>query len=396
MDARRLVGHLRRFGPAIALALVVVFTAVSAWQWWVVAGHLRTQARETSRLYGRVTAALADPSPDAGPAALLAIVPDITASGLPLVITSPQGTVTVAANLPFGQRDLDAPEVRAYVREIDRANPPLEVPGVGRLHYGALPVARQLTRLAVFQAAVLLAAIIAGIWAYRVAVTRDRDRLWVAMARESAHQLGTPLMSAEAWVDRLAQDATPPAEIADHLRADLERLNRVAQRFERIGRPMQRDRVPLGAVAERVAAYFRPRLPKVARAITIVVEAPGAGPYVSGDIVLVEWALESLVRNAVDALSGRGGEIRVEVEEAGACAVCRVRDDGPGVPIEVRTSLFEPGVSTKTGGWGIGLALSRRIIEDVHGGRLVMEPSSEGAIFVAELPRLAARERGRG
>jgi signal transduction histidine kinase len=86
----------------------------------------------------------------------------------------------------------------------------------------------------------------------------------------------------------------------------------------------------------------------------------------------------------------------VEVEEAGACAVCRVRDDGPGVPIEVRTSLFEPGVSTKTGGWGIGLALSRRIIEDVHGGRLVMEPSSEGAIFVAELPRLAARERGRG
>jgi len=395
VDARRLLGHLRRFGPAIALTLVIVFTGVSAWQWWVVAGHLRGQARETSRLYGRVTAALADPSPDAGPAALLAIVPDITASGIPLIVTDARGRVTIAANLPFEPSDLNAPEVRELVFRLDRTNPPLDVPGVGRLHFGSLPVAHQLTRLAVFQAVVLVAAILAGVWAYRIAVTRDRDRLWVAMARESAHQLGTPLMSAEAWVDRLTDSATPPAEIADHLRADLERLNRVAQRFERIGRPMQRDRVPLGAVAERVATYFRPRLPKHARSITITVEAPAAGPYVSGDQVLIEWAIESIVRNAVDALSGRGGEIHVRVEETAECAVVRVSDTGPGVPIEVRTTLFEPGVSTKTGGWGIGLALSRRIVEDVHHGRLLLEPATEGAVFVAELPRLGQRGRGR-
>jgi len=361
-----------------------------------VAGHLRGQARETSRLYGRVTAALADPSPDAGPAALLAIVPDITASGIPLIVTDDRGRVTIAANLPFEPSDLNEPEVRELVFRLDRTNPPLDVPGVGRLHFGSLPVAHQLTRLAVFQAVVLVAAILAGVWAYRIAVTRDRDRLWVAMARESAHQLGTPLMSAEAWVDRLTDSATPPAEIADHLRADLERLNRVVQRFERIGRPMQRDRVPLGAVAERVATYFRPRLPKHARSITITVEAPAAGPYVSGDQVLIEWAIESIVRNAVDALSGRGGEIHVRVEETAECAVVRVSDTGPGVPIEVRTTLFEPGVSTKTGGWGIGLALSRRIVEDVHHGRLILEPATEGAVFVAELPRLGQRGRGRG
>jgi len=149
-------------------------------------------------------------------------------------------------------------------------------------------------------------------------------------------------------------------------------------------------------VAERVAAYFRPRLPKHARPITIAVEAPAAGPYVSGDQVLIEWALESIVRNAVDALSGRGGEIHVRVEETPECAVFRVSDNGPGVPIEVRTNLFEPGVSTKTGGWGIGLALSRRIVEDVHHGSLILEPAPEGAVFVAEFPRLAHRGRGRG
>ena len=269
------------------------------------------------------------------------------------------------------------------------------MPGVGTLHHGSLPIARLLTRLAVFQAGVLLAAILASVWAYRIAVNRDRDRLWVAMARESAHQLGTPLMSAEAWVGRLAEGTSEPRHVAEHLRADLERLDRVARRFERIGRPIRRDRVPLGAIAERVAAYFRPRLPKHANAIALRVDAPAAGPYVQGDPVLIEWALESLVRNSLDALSGRGGEIHIAVEATERLAVLRVVDDGPGIPPEVRNTLFEPGISTKTGGWGIGLALSRRIVEEVHGGRLLLEPNPAGAVFVAEIPRVEGRaDRG--
>lgn len=388
MPRPRLLARVRRFGPPVALGLVVTFIAASAWQWWTIAGHLREQSRETSRLYGRVTAALADPSPDAGPAALLAIVPEITASGIPLVITDADGRVTVSANLPEYLDADDDPAVRAYLADIDRTRPPIAVPGVGDLHYGSLPIARLITRLAFFQLGTLVAAIVVSIFAYRIAMTRDRDRLWVAMARESAHQLGTPLMSAEAWVERLADGTSAPQDIADHLRADLDRLGRVARRFERIGRPMRRDRVALGALVERVSAYFRPRLPKHASPIKLCVDAPTAGPYVSGDTVLIEWAVESLVRNSIDALSGRGGEIRVTIEEVEDRALLRVEDDGPGIPVEVRTTLFEPGVTTKTGGWGIGLALTRRIVEDVHGGRLLMEPSPKGAIFVAELPRL--------
>jgi signal transduction histidine kinase len=388
----RIVAPIRRFGPPIALGLVVTFILASAWQWWVIAGHLRQQSRETSHLYGRVTAALADPSPDAGPAALLAIVPDITASGIPLIITDADGRVTVAANLPARLDSSDPEAVREYLAAIDGSRPPIAVPGVGDLHYGPLPIAGLIGRLAFFQVGTLFAAIVVSIFAYRIAVTRDRDRLWVAMARESAHQLGTPLMSAEAWVERLAEGTSAPQEIAEHLRTDLERLGRVARRFERIGRPMRRDRVALGALVERVSSYFQPRLPQHANSIELRVDAPMAGPYVSGDTVLIEWAVESLVRNSVDALSGRGGEIRVSVEEVEDRAQVRVADDGPGIPVEVRTSLFEPGVTTKTGGWGIGLALSRRIVEDVHGGRLVMEPSPHGAVFLAELPRIADRD----
>ncbi len=392
MHARRIAAQLRRAGPEIVLALVVVVVGVSLWQAWAVVNHLRVEAREASRIYARITAALADPTPGVDTETLFDLVSEITASGIPLVVTDTFGQPTAVANLPVELTPNDS-RLGEYIRELDQANPPIAVPGIGQLHFGAHPAQRRLTRLTFFQLGLLVAAIAVGIWAYRSAVTRDRDRLWVAMARESAHQLGTPLMSAGAWVDRLEDGATPSPEIADHLRNDLERLHRVAQRFERIGRPARRDQVGLGTMAERIAAYFEPRLPRHAHSIAIVVDAPAAGPSITGDAVLVEWAMEALVRNGVDALSGRGGTIRVTVEDKGDHARIQVADDGPGIPPEVRAHLFEPGVTTKSGGWGIGLALAQRIVEDVHGGHIEIAPSTTGAVFVAELPVAAEGER---
>lgn len=364
--------------------LVVVFAAVSVWQAWAVSSHLRRQARETSRFYGRIVAALGDVRPGAETEALLELVTAAGGSGIPMVVTDTLGQPTAAVNLPV-EGGASSPEVAQYVRELDRVNPPLAVPG-GEVHFGALPVAQRLLWLRWLQLAVLAAALGVGIWAYRTAVTRDRDRLWVAMARESAHQLGTPLMSAGAWVDRMADGSTETGEIARHLRADLERLHRVAQRFERIGRPAHQDRVALGALAERVVRYFEPRLPRRTNPVTLSVRAPASGPTVLGDAVLIEWAVEALVRNAIDALSGRGGTIEVIVSDRGDRAELQISDDGPGVPIEVRNTLFEPGVSTKAGGWGIGLALARRIVEGVHDGRLELASATDRTTFVAELP----------
>jgi signal transduction histidine kinase len=115
---------------------------------------------------------------------------------------------------------------------------------------------------------------------------------------------------------------------------------------------------------------------------------------ISGDPVLLEWAIEALVRNALDALSGRGGKIDIAVRGHGDRATIVVADDGPGIPAAVRSTLFEPGISTKPGGWGIGLALARRIVEDVHEGRLDLDPSATGTTFVAELPVAAEDAEG--
>lgn len=383
--AGKLRRRVARHGPEIALGLVVLLSGVSLWQAWNLSGHLREEATQASRIYGRVIAALNDTAVAAQTEALLEVVREIGETGLPVIVTDSSGQPTVSQNLPDAMTR-DSAALERLVAEFDAANVPIGVPSLGVVHYGLLPVGQRLRRLGMLQLALLGSAIAAGIWAYRAAVDRDRDRMWVAMARESAHQLGTPLMSANAWVDRLLERGTHTGEIAGHLLADLERLHRVAQRFERIGRPAHRDRVAIGAMAERIAAYFAPRLPRHGNHVHLAVDAPTAGPFVAGDPVLLEWALEALVRNAVDALSGRDGTITIRVTCKPRHAVVRIIDDGPGIPPEVRRRLFEPGITTKSGGWGIGLALARRIVEDVHDGRLTLAAPATGAEFVISLP----------
>jgi signal transduction histidine kinase len=122
----------------------------------------------------------------------------------------------------------------------------------------------------------------------------------------------------------------------------------------------------------------------------VEVQADGGAAMVTGDSLLLEWALEALVRNSVDALKGRGGMVRIGVTAGPDDVVVTVADDGPGVARAVRHRLFEAGATTKERGWGLGLALARRIVEDGHGGRLTLEPTRVGACFAARLPREGA------
>jgi signal transduction histidine kinase len=352
--------------------------------------HFQADASATSRLYSGVFGGLNDPRPGAEAEALLRLGEQVRALGLPLVVTDRAGRVTAAANLPF-EAALDDPRVKAYAARLDRQNPPISDAAIGTVHYGPLPAQRNLTALAVLQGLTIAVMVAVAVFAYRSAMSAQRDRLWVAMAREAAHQLGTPLTSLQGWIERVRSRAMSPPELADHLSADAERLDRVAQRFERIGNPAKREPIGLGALADRVAGYFRPRLPRHANTIDLRVEAAGAGPTVLGDPVLLEWALESLVKNAIDALQGRSGTIILRVGAEDQVGVIRVIDDGPGVPKELRRTLFEPGITTKRGGWGIGLALSRRVVEDAHQGALILEQAERGTCFLIRVP-IAGRE----
>jgi signal transduction histidine kinase len=227
--------------------------------------------------------------------------------------------------------------------------------------------------------------LVALVFILRLRNRADRERVWAGMARESAHQLGTPLTSLSGWLellgDREPLDALTRQAVAN-MKTDLERLERVAHRFERIGRPPRREDVDLAQVAERIGAYFKARVPKGARAVTIAVERPGEPVIVRGDAVLLDWVAEALTKNAIDALAGRGGRVQITAESLGdGAGRLRVADDGPGVPRELRRRIFDAGFSTKERGWGIGLSLARRIVEENHGGRLTLASTDRGAAF---------------
>jgi signal transduction histidine kinase len=188
----------------------------------------------------------------------------------------------------------------------------------------------------------------------------------------------------------------PLSHIAEVASADLERLERVSRRFELIGKPPALEPVSLREVVDELAAYFNPRLPRLGHNIRLRARiAPGIDGIRANRVLLV-WALENVVKNAIDALGGRGGRILVlaHAEPAQRRVHVHIADDGPGIAAHVRDRIFEPGVTTKAGGWGVGLSLTRRIIEELHGGRVtVRNRRRRGTVFDVVLPVAGARRR---
>ena len=374
---------MRRLAPVTLITIGVL--ALLTWYVIYTRGVVRELRREASRvglMYARVYNGLTDPNPDAANAALLDLSRSIRESGVPMILTDEQGRPTDIANLPF-TASVSAKETRDYVIELDRQNAPIVEPGVGAVHYGNTPLVRGLILIPVLQSILIGMVLLAGAYALRTRGRADREQIWAGMARESAHQLGTPLSSISGWIE-LLQESEPEAMTAsalDHMEADLERLKRVAHRFERIGRPPRQEAVDLAGLVDRVAAYFRVRVPTLAQRVTVTSSHQG-DLVIQGDAVLLEWALESLAKNAIDALAGRDGRVEISAEPLPEGRVrVRVSDDGPGVPREIRNQIFDPGFSTKEKGWGIGLSLARRIVRDNHGGDLVLVPSERGATF---------------
>jgi signal transduction histidine kinase len=374
---------MRRLAPVTLITIGVL--ALLTWYVIYTRGVVRELRREASRvglMYARVYNGLTDPNPDAANAALLDLSRHIRESGVPMILTDEQGRPTDQANLPF-TASVSAKQTRDYVLELDRQNPPIVEPGVGAVHYGNTPLVRGLILIPVLQSILIGMVLLAGAYALRTRGRADREQIWAGMARESAHQLGTPLSSISGWIELLRESEPEPMTAAalDHMEADLERLKRVAHRFERIGRPPRQEPVDLGVLVDRVATYFRARVPTLAQRVTVT-SFHQADLVIQGDPVLIEWALESLAKNAIDALAGRDGKVEISAESLPEGRVrVRVSDDGPGVPREIRHQIFEPGFSTKEKGWGIGLSLARRIVRDSHGGELILVPSDKGATF---------------
>jgi signal transduction histidine kinase len=381
------------------LALATLFVALLGW--YVVYTQQIVRALEADQqtlteIFAEVQAGIAAPDPGRADEALFRLQTIILDSQVPLVLTGPSDTIFAASNLPF-EADLTTPEgqelVRAYVRRLDLRNAPVGDPNVQHLHFGDTPEIRRLRWIPWLQAGGLLLTVVVGFTMIRTQRRAESERAWTSMARELAHQLGTPLSSLQGWLEvlklpRRERPATlADADVADAIEEDLERLERISHRFELIGREPELESLSLRKVVHDLERYLAARLPKLGRGVDLVVDIPDGMPPVQANEVLLIWALENVVKNALDALAGRGGRISVYAREVGGGQVSlRIRDTGSGVDPEIRDKIFEPGVTTKSGGWGVGLALSRRIVEGVHKGRIELLESSGGTTFQIRLP----------
>ena len=323
-------------------------------------------------------------------------------SGIPMIWVSPADSVLSVENLPF-DADVVTPEgqeqVRAYVRGLEATGrEPVRGAGGDLIYFGETPALFGLRIIPWLQASGLMLTALIGFLVIRYQRRAEQDKAWTAMARELAHQLGTPISSLKGWLEFMSLPAEETPEgvesdtVALGIEEDLVRLERISHRFELIGLDPELETLDIREVVRDLEQYLQTRLPRLASEVLLVVDIPKDMPEILGSEVLLSWALENVVKNALDALAGRGGEIRLKVKRGPSGWLhLRIQDTGPGVDPELRNKLFDPGVSGKARGWGVGLTLSRRIIEVTHKGHIfLLDSEGEGAIFDIRLPTARA------
>jgi len=208
--------------------------------------------------------------------------------------------------------------------------------------------------------------------------TAEQNQLWVGMAKETAHQLGTPLSSLNAWVD-LLEEKIPDEEgqlITSELRKDIGRLELVADRFSKIGSSPALQQVAVTSLIEKIIAYMSNRAAKGVR-FSFTDKTQGNDEAMLNPS-LFEWVLENLLKNALDAMDGQG-RIDITVDNIPGMLVIDVKDSGKGIPANKFNAIFEPGYSTKKRGWGLGLTLTKRIMEQYHNGKIFVKESNVGS-----------------
>ncbi len=249
---------------------------------------------------------------------------------------------------------------------------PLDIPEFGLrfyFYYGDSVQIRRLRYLPWIEVGVVGALILIGYFGF-VNIKKSEERsVWVGMARETAHQLGTPLTSLLGWMELLSERPDDP-HIRAEIARDLRRLETVAERFNQIGSRTPLTVKPLRPILDEAVDYIRRRLPRAAGGgVEITVDCP-EGLCARVNPTLFEWVLENLLKNGVESLGGSGGRIKIEARLHGGRVNVDLADTGHGIPRSEWRNVFRPGYTTKPRGWGLGLSLTRRIIEDIHGGKV--------------------------
>lgn len=300
-------------------------------------------------------------------------------STIPVVVLDREGEVQDYRNIPLREGS-DEEQMRAVKR---KAQSMMDAGRVIRVYlsstdymeicYADSLLLRRLAWWPYVQLGLVFVFVVVAIFALLSSKRAEQNKVWVGLSKETAHQLGTPISSLMAWQEML-RETYPDDELLPEMGKDVERLQRIAERFSKIGSLPELRPEGLNEVLSAVTQYISRRASNRVRLTCTVPQQPLIVPMCSS---LFEWVVENLCKNAIDAMDGQGS-ITLTASTEGALAVVEVADTGKGIPKNKFRTVFTPGFTTKKRGWGLGLSLAKRIVEEYHHGRIYVKNSEVG------------------
>ena len=388
--------ELRRYGKIAFLIASASVVALFLYFSNGLISDLSAQERERMEIWADATKQIISATSGTGNAGgtdidfLLSIIQRNTT--IPVLLTDSQGNILQHRNFKLPATEGDPRNDEFLKERLDRLRGSSNTIRIelapGETHYLYYEDSTLLRRLSVFpyiQLLVMLAFIAVVYFAVLSTKKAEQNKVWVGLSTETAHQLGTPISSLMAWMELLPDMGVDPDTVAE-MNKDVNRLSTIASRFSKIGSAPRMEPADLNVITSEASGYMATRIsPKISLRCNT---AAGTLP-VMACAPLLAWVIENLVKNAVDAMDGNGN-ITVETKSTLTGASIEISDTGKGISRKNFDTIFRPGYTTKKRGWGLGLTLARRIIEEYHGGRIYVARSAPGAgtTFRIDFPRV--------
>lgn len=357
----------------VLLFAAIIIGALSLWYTNTLVKKLSDEEKKKVELWAEATKKLADLT-DATTDFNFLINVIRNNTTVPVVMVDENDNILSWRNLDSLQMQ-DTAFAKSQLQVMRAEREPIEIKlyngKMNRIYYKDSLLLTKLRYYPFFQLGVIALFVLVSYLAFSSSRRAEQNQVWVGMAKETAHQLGTPLSSLLAWIDLLKLKGVG-AEYTNEIEKDIGRLNTITERFSKIGSPPALKKENLAEVVRRSVSYIQTRSSgKVAFEINVGDEAQTEANL---NAPLLEWVFENVLKNAIDAMSGEG-KISVNVTDQLQFVYIDISDTGKGIPRGAFGTVFKPGYTTKSRGWGLGLSLSKRIIEDYHHGQIFVKSS---------------------
>ena len=347
-----------------------------------IVSRLKNDNREIVKLYSEIIAKTVNEDSDTN----LSFVFDeiIKKVQFPIIYSDPESKPIYARNL---SERLTSEELQKSLASMDQQNDPIPIVYMDRdsnesiilgyLHYGDSDLIRKLQWLPYLEIGVVSLFIFIGFIAFNSIRNSEKRNIWVGMARETAHQLGTPVSALMGWVDRLRTHPEESTNVVKEMESDLKRLEQIGSRFSKMGSDSELKSISLKELVDRQSAYLKKRLPLLKKEIKLTVLGID-NISIEGNEILLGWAIENVIRNGIDSIQSEKGKVDISISSDDVSGIIQIQDNGAGILKKDWKNIFRPGFSTKERGWGLGLSLVNRIINEIHDGEIKVLHSKIG------------------